>query len=226
MPTVQNPVMLEEASEAAYAITLLRHGVSQGNRRGIVQGQLDYPLSSEGFRQVQDLATRWLESGVKYDQVISSGLRRALETAELIAGALGAPLCIDDVWRERDWGAAQGLPFSDMKGPLRAISDRHPDEPVFETGESDLALFRRAAEALESLIARPPGTYLVVSHGGLLNALLRIIFGLRPEDRSVYVGFRLENVRCSHLEYSPRSSQWKVLGLNVASDHEGVGGPT
>ncbi len=66
-------------------ITLLRHGESEGNTSGVLQGQSDYPLTTLGFEQAQRLALYWKANQVKFDLIISSPLLRASQTAEIIA---------------------------------------------------------------------------------------------------------------------------------------------
>jgi broad specificity phosphatase PhoE len=87
-----------------YHVTLLRHAQSEGNARGILQGQSDFPLSEIGIQQAEALAHRWKKEHQHFDCIISSPLSRAQQTAEIIAAALGAPLELDDNWMERNNG--------------------------------------------------------------------------------------------------------------------------
>ena len=73
-------------------ITLLRHGESEGNISGVLQGQTDYPLTKTGIEQAQRLASTWKAQDVKFDLIISSPLLRASQTAQIIATNLGSPI--------------------------------------------------------------------------------------------------------------------------------------
>lgn len=160
-------------------LTLLRHGQSQANRDGIVQGQLDSPLSNLGRLQADRLAQEWHSEAARFDQIIASPLLRARQTAEVIAASMGLPLELDSIWMERDLGHAQGMSieaFVDRIGQ----SPAPPFGPVFGDGEGAWDLYLRAARAVQAVVRRPPGRYLVVSHGGLLNGALRAILGIAP----------------------------------------------
>ena len=93
---------------------LIRHGETQANKAGILQGQLDVPLSESGRRQARAVAEAL--SGVRLDAVYSSDLSRARETAEAIVEGRTCPLVLDRRLRELDMGAISGLT---MKSPAR-----------------------------------------------------------------------------------------------------------
>jgi broad specificity phosphatase PhoE len=64
-----------------HTITFLRHGESEGNLSGVIQGQSDYPLTQAGIEQANRLAVYWKSEAVSFNRIISSPLLRASETA-------------------------------------------------------------------------------------------------------------------------------------------------
>jgi len=163
-----------------HRLTLVRHGQSVANRDGIVQGHLDSPLSDLGRRQAAALAAAWRTDGVRFDHLLSSPLLRARQTAEVFALSLGLDLETDDVWMERDLGRAQGMPLADFLAAGQRRPAATPFEPTFESGETAWELHARAARAVQRIVERPAGEYLIVSHGGILNAVLRVALGIPP----------------------------------------------
>ncbi len=199
-----------------HEITLLRHGLSFANREGIIQGQLDSPLAEEGCQQVEALVAYWLAIGISFDQIITSPLRRARETAEIIAVSFDMTAEVDDRWMERDMGAAEGASSEDAHAWYKNREPPTSYEPIFESGESEIDLFLRAAEALQSLLKKPPGSYLVISHGAFLNTVFRAILGLAPN------GGRIRNPRImfsntgfASLDYDHVHTRWTIRQLNA-----------
>ena len=85
---------------------LVRHGRTDVNARGLLQGRLDPPLDEVGYVQAAEVA----KSIGRADRVISSPLLRARETAD----AFGAPVEIDERWIELDYGELDGLPVASV----------------------------------------------------------------------------------------------------------------
>jgi glucosyl-3-phosphoglycerate phosphatase len=148
---------------------LVRHGQSTYNAQARLQGQADPPLSDAGRAEAKLLKPAL--ASFDETQVVTSDLKRARETAEL----LGYPAArLDARLREIDVGAWAGRPLSEFPsgsdpawrgGPLKA-----PD------GESWEDLQTRVGSALDELIAAG-GTWLVVCHGGVVRAALSYVTG-------------------------------------------------
>jgi 2,3-bisphosphoglycerate-dependent phosphoglycerate mutase len=144
------------------SILLARHGETDWNRELRVQGQADPPLNALGREQARDLAERLAE--VELDAVYSSDLRRARETAEIIAGARGLGVLLDPDLREVDTGNWTGLTREE-------ISDRFPADERHD-GETREQLRARVVAGVQRIVRRHPGgRLLIVSHGGALRAL-------------------------------------------------------
>ncbi len=197
-----------------YHFTLLRHGESEGNLKQLFQGQLDYPLSESGKRQAAVLARRWQLEEASFDRIVASPLSRAQETAEIIAAQLGLAVETDPLWMEQDFGEMNTLSIPEV------VQD--PQRPRFftafaragRTGESKMQTFIRAGQALHTLLDRPPGRYLIISHGALLNMVLYNALGIFPHPSAEGPWFAFHNTAFATLSYNPARHIWTVQGIN------------
>ncbi|NIW45147.1 MAG: hypothetical protein GWN30_10420 [Gammaproteobacteria bacterium] len=194
-----------------YRFAFMRHGESTGNRDGYVQGQHDYPLSLEGIHQVNTLAKKWREINIRFDSIISSPLKRALSSAQIIQNNLNIPLITDPLWMERHRGRQQGLSKEEFhqRFPRPAFIELY--DPIGETGESEWQLYLRAGKAVQSLFRNPPGSYLIVSHGGLLNKVLHFIFGIKIQADFQGLHFSMNNTATTQIVYDSERNQWQLL---------------
>lgn len=150
---------------------IVRHGESTWNAVGRWQGQADPPLSDLGERQAARAAETVVEHG-PFDGVVTSSLQRAHRTAEVLAGGAALELHEPDAALiERYAGGWQGLTRREIEshfpGWLRA--GRRPDDY-----EDDASIVERVSAALGAVAERSPGgRFVVVSHGGIVNALER-----------------------------------------------------
>ena len=159
---------------------LVRHGESVFNAEERVQGQADAPLSALGERQAGTLAAWARRLGHAVDEVWSSPLRRARDTALPIATALDLPIHEDDDLRELHAGIFQGHPWADLERlHPEAVAMWRGGDPAYRIpgGESRADLAARGRRALERLAARDVGTMVVVAHGGVLTAALGSLLG-------------------------------------------------
>ena len=195
-------------------ITLLRHGKSQANEDNILQGQMDSPLSEEGIQQSNALADHWIASGTTFHEIISSPLGRAYETARIVSNRLSIPIVVDEKWMEREFGEAEGLPYEEIFSRFNTFPPRSIYKPAYETGESDWDLYIRAAKAIQQLILRPSGKYLVVSHGAIMNAALASILGITPRPTNQRIRFTFNNTGYAQLEFNEGTQNWYIRSLN------------
>jgi len=191
----------------------LRHGQSAGNVEGRFQGQSDFPLTSVGREQARDLGARWLAMGVMIDLILSSPLVRARETSEIIAGLLKSPVQSDPIWMERNAGEVTGLTRAEALARFPEQQFRTPYDAFGKSGEGDWGLFQRASAAVRGLLERPPGAYLVVSHGGLLDKTMYAILGIPVQDNFNGPSFRFENAGYAAFTYLGAREQWRMLQL-------------
>jgi broad specificity phosphatase PhoE len=200
-----------------HRLFLLRHGASTGNERRIRQGRIDFPLSEAGKRQIELLAEHWNSVNRTFDEIISSPLARARTSADIIARVLAAPVTENPLWQERDAGIAQGKPLRDSEAWTDDHKPLHAYEPLFDEGESLIDLHVRAASAIQSLITKPPGTYLVVAHGGILGAAVRVAMGLMPTAWNAPVHIRFDNASFSELTFDNSHQRWSLVHVNASA---------
>ncbi len=176
-------------------LLLIRHGQATHNLEGRWEGWGETPLTEEGKRQAEALATRmslWLPPvGILY----TSPLRRARQTAEPIALRLGlTPVVCDDL-REIDFGRVSGLTLDGFRESMPELHARWQDRSDltfrFPGGEQRLAFFQRAGRALDAISSRhPEARVAVVAHGGTLRAGLAHLF---PATMSNWWDYALDN---------------------------------
>jgi len=145
-------------------ILLARHGETDWNREGRYQGWADPSLNELGRQQARALSAQLRDEAV--DAVYSSDLRRARETALIVAEPHGVPVVADPGLREVDVGSWSGLTRAQ-------IEERFPGA-AHHNGETREQHLARVVEAV-ARIARlhPRGRIVIVSHGGSLRALRR-----------------------------------------------------
>jgi broad specificity phosphatase PhoE len=151
-------------------ILLARHGETDWNREGRFQGHADPPLNRTGRAQAVDLSVALMAEQLA--AVYSSPLRRALETAEVLAASHGLePVPVDDL-REVDVGSWSGLTRAEVEERFPAQFARWLDYGQgWEDGETYEEMGRRAVDALLQLAATHDGErVLAVTHGGPIRA--------------------------------------------------------
>ncbi|WP_207930359.1 bifunctional RNase H/acid phosphatase [Streptomyces hainanensis] len=168
----------------ATTFVLLRHGETPltSEKRFSGSGGGDPELSDTGRRQAEAAARALADAGI--EAVVSSPLARCRGTADIVAGALGLRVRIEDGIRETDFGAWEGLTFAEIQE--RHPADvaawlRDPDAQPTGGGESFTAVARRSAVARDRIIARHAGRrVLVVSHVTPVKSLLRLALEAPP----------------------------------------------
>ena len=198
-----------------FDVIFLRHGESVGNAESRWQGQADYPLTDKGRQQAQALAKRWLDQKRQFDRIVTSPLNRACETAEIIGAALSVPVETDPIWMERNIGQVEGLTAEE-------VNQRYPNRGFItpfssilgNEGAGDWELYLRGGQALQCLLRRAPGRYLVVSHGGLLNQVMYAVIGVTPQANFSGPRFRFNNTGFAHVIYHPDTHRWQINTVN------------
>jgi probable phosphoglycerate mutase len=151
-------------------ILLARHGETDWNREGRFQGWADPPLNATGRAQAVDLSVQLMAEELA--AVYSSPLRRAYETAEVVAASRGLEPVTVDALREVDVGSWSGLSRAE-------IEQRFPEQYArwldygqgWEDGETYEQMVDRVVGALQELAeARDGERILAVTHGGPMRA--------------------------------------------------------
>lgn len=170
-------------------ITVIRHGETLWNVQRRYQGQLNSPLTDNGIRQAH--AAGQLIKNKKFDYFISSDLERAVATAKIIGSYIGQSIDATSASiRERDFGIAQGLSRDELKAAhpkvLQGLIDNNPDFHL-PKGESFADFYTRVATYFNTLAQTYKGRQLlVVTHGGVLNCLFRLVINLPLEVKRNY----------------------------------------
>ncbi|WP_424766052.1 histidine phosphatase family protein [Paenibacillus sp. sgz302251] len=174
----------------------VRHGKTDWNAEGKIQGQTDIPLNAEGVRQANALAERLYKEERIWDAVISSDLQRAYATAEIIAEKLEIPLLEGDKrLRERYFGEVEGT--LEQERLLRWGKDWRNTASGVET---DVDVTRRGLNALKQWqLEHKERRLLVVSHGSFLAQIFSALCS-QLEDQ------HLNNLSYSILEF--REEMW------------------
>ena len=196
-------------NDRLFYVTFLRHGESVGNQENRFQGQADYPLTEKGREQARSLAGHWQAERVTFDQCFASPLLRAWETAQIVSSALDVPLMEEPLWMEMNNGRLAGLRDSDINWDEPKMVT--PYTRMGETGESRLEVFLRAGRAIQSILDRPPGKYLVVSHGGILNMAMYSLLSISPQAQHHGPRFLFKNTTFASFSYDPEHHNWRLL---------------
>ena len=153
---------------------LVRHGESTWNGDRRLQGQADPPLSLEGRNQARALG-RTLE-GIAFDRIVSSDLQRTRQTVDLLG--YDRPV-LEPNLREIHVGDWQGRPIADLiaaDGPAYTGWRRGTHTPP--GGEPWTDFCRRIGAALDGLLDGADARVLVVTHGGVIRAVMQSVVGL------------------------------------------------
>jgi broad specificity phosphatase PhoE len=176
-------------------LLLARHGETEWNALGRLQGHTDIPLNDRGKQQARDLAAALRAANVGVRHVVTSDLARARETGAIVADELGldAPRVIADL-RERKFGLFEGLTRGE-------INERHPEAwKAWQTlqtpphgGEPLAAATARVHAVLEQLIGEGGDPALVISHGGVMRLWLLEVLGTRLPPLHNGVTYEIEH---------------------------------
>ena len=172
-------------------LTLVRHGETEWNAVGRIQGHLDIPLSATGLAQAAAIGRRLV--GEAFDSILSSDLERALLTARPIVRHSEQAIIREARLRERHLGVLQGL-----TGEEAAIRQPHAwgvfkarnPEATLEGGETLGVFSQRVVGLIDELLRAHAGNrLLLVTHGGVLDAAYRHATGMplnAPRNFPIY----------------------------------------
>ena len=173
---------------------IARHGQTEENVQRILQGQMPGHLTAEGIAQAGEMREKLRD--IHFDRIISSDLKRAVDTTRIIAEPHGGAFELEPLLRERDFGIHTGGPYIKISREL---------DPSAETMER---LSQRAADFLNEVMrssgceimrsSAPSLNILAVSHGLFLRVLQAVYHGV--EVRSIE---KMENAEVRVLELRP-----------------------
>ena len=154
---------------------LIRHGQTESNAQGRYQGSMDTNLTQAGVKQAR-LAKKYL-SRVKFSNIYSSPLKRAVDTAEILVKGTGLKVMIRENLKELNFGKWEGLKFEEINTIYRQdyqdwLADPFKNPPT--GGENFGELIARASEEINKIVAENPegSSIAVVTHGGVILSLI------------------------------------------------------
>ncbi|MGJ4138672.1 histidine phosphatase family protein [Corynebacterium evansiae] len=186
-------------------VFLVRHGQTEYNATGRMQGQLDTDLSPVGVQQAK--VTAQMLGDKRIARVIASDLKRAYDTALILAEPFGCEVTTDTRLRETDLGQWQGASREevDRDFPGQRAYWRHDPQWAPPGGETRLEVAERAYAVIEEIMATDifdDGDVMIVAHGGTIGALTARLLDLPVRYYPVFTG--LGNACWSQLLARPR----------------------
>ena len=170
-------VTLSPTMARPLTLLLVRHGQSEWNAAGLMQGQTPHvPLTDLGRTQAEAAAEEL--AGLSPGVLISSDLVRAVQTAEPCARTTGLPIVTTPALREQGYGVLEGRPSRE----LWDVVDWSDAQWSAEGGESLAELHGRVEAYLKDLCAEPPADVIaLVTHGDTIRAIQAVVAGLGPD---------------------------------------------
>ena len=164
-------------------IYLVRHGETDWNQAGLLQGQTDIALNVQGLEQAREAAERLKE--VPFEIAFCSPLIRAKRTAETIIGDRKITLTTDERLRELNFGPWEGVDIRTIKDAASQPFTNPGSYIPPEGAESFAQLYKRSGEFVDQVLLPLEGTYetvLVVAHGGVNRSILNPILNIPVDD--------------------------------------------
>ena len=156
-------------------IYIIRHGETDLNAAGVLQGWYDQPLNDSGRFLAAETGKKL--KGVRFDGCFSSPLKRAAETAEILLRESGneIPVIYDDRLKEMSFGVKEGSRLSPEEAAVFRADPRRLER--FAGGETAVEVCRRTQDFLLELAERDDGgRYLVSTHGTALRCMLNMLY--------------------------------------------------
>jgi 2,3-bisphosphoglycerate-dependent phosphoglycerate mutase/probable phosphoglycerate mutase len=200
-------------------LILLRHGQTDFNVAGRMQGHLESVLTPIG--RAQAVAAAPVVAALAPDRLISSDLSRAADTAELVGAVCGLPVKLDARLRETHLGQWQGMSVDEIEAEYPgAIATWRSDAAWAPPGgESRIQVVERSRPVVHEVDAEPSDggseALLVVAHGGLIAGLVSGLLDLPARAWPAIGG--LGNCRWAVLARRPDHPRWRLAGYNVGA---------
>lgn len=148
-------------------IIFIRHGRTDWNDLGRIQGHSDIPLNTRGHNQAADVATRLFAEEPVIDAIYSSDLQRAVATAEAVNRYFDLEIKLDPRLRETFMGQAEGIHEDEF-------SKIYPSREDIRDAESRQDVLKRVQSFLVETVSEWRGkTIVLVSHGDLIRTLIK-----------------------------------------------------
>lgn len=184
-------------------LLFIRHGETDANANGQLEGATDKPLNTTGRAQAQAVAGRLVSENRPIHAIYSSSLIRARQTAAALAAALGdLPVQVDPDLSEFHLGEWDGLTLEELRDEkqlwVRMATDPHFTPPG---GESAMQFGLRLVRAVRAILSRHPGqTVAIFSHGGALATVLAVLL---ENQGNRWPGYLMDNGGISEVVFEP-----------------------
>jgi probable phosphoglycerate mutase len=195
---------------------LIRHGEALGAVHHIIG---DTALSPFGILQAERLRDRLAATGeIAANVLISSTFKRAQQTAEIIAPALGLPILFDDEVQELRDGMSEGMHIEEYRARYGEVNFREtPFNQRVPEGENWGQFVLRAATALDRIIREYEGkTIVIVCHGGVIGVSFLYFFGTGSLQYP-QAGFDTDNTSITHWvrrSFRGNPARWRLKCYN------------
>lgn len=162
-------------------LLIIRHGESEADILGVHEGRADFELTERGRRQAEAMS-EYVSQNYHVEKIYHSTLKRAAQTAGILASKTGAPLLPDERLMEFNNGLLAGLKYNAAKEKYPPVNV--PKHLSVYSQESLLEFRYRAEYMLSKIIYEndDESTVAAVTHGGMINQLYRAFFGLPAES--------------------------------------------
>lgn len=176
------PSLMRSVTGETSTVLLVRHGETDWNMEGRLQGWGPTPLNERGRTQADRVGAA-LASEYSIDRVVASDLFRTRETAaRIVQAGVDVEPTFDSTWRERGLGVYQGFTRVELQDRFPAFAIQNGAIALEETpagGESIVDVYDRVSDGWRELSRNGDGeTVLVVTHGGPITVVLAILKGM------------------------------------------------
>lgn len=195
-------------------IYLIRHGQTDWNLAGKIQGSTDIPLNETGKSQAQALAKGMEKRPVM--QIFSSTLKRAVATAAAIGRSQKVDVDIIRGLEEVGFGHWEGMSWTEIQETYPEEYEKwcmNPIDVAPPGGESQREIYRRCGQVVEGIVAQAHGDVAIVSHGATMAYLIAYMMREHPLEEELIV----ENASITTIHYSSWTKDFTIMELNDVS---------
>ena len=181
-------------------IYLIRHGETDWNKKGKIQGHFDIPLNQKGRLQAKILASRLKNNDI--DVIYTSDLSRASQTANIIGNSVQTSLISETRLRERNYGEWQGKSWAEIHINNPNVKKKWRKDPLHSKppqGESIQELFNRVSDFFSELLKSSYKNVLVVAHNSPLRIIISIAKKISLEE--LHTIDHLSNTEIIHIQF-------------------------